>query len=157
MASETATGVERPTGSIWLGGALAGIVGGAVFGAMMHMMMTEIMEMAIPGMYGLEPGLTVGWLLHLFHSAVFGLVYVAIAQVGVLREYAHRVTTGTGVGIGYGAVIWLVAATFVMPFWVGAMTPMAPPVPDVNPMSLVGHVVYGAILGALYPVLAEAL
>jgi hypothetical protein len=30
------------------------------------------------------------------------------------------------------------------------MGPMNPPVPDVNPMSAVGHVVYGAILGGVY-------
>jgi len=27
---------------------------------------------------------------------------------------------------------------------------MNPPVPDVNPMSLVGHIVYGGLLGVLY-------
>ena len=38
-------------------------------------------------------------------------------------------------------LIWLSAVGF----------PMAPPLPNFNPMSLVGHVVYGVILGAVYP------
>jgi hypothetical protein len=39
-----------------------------------------------------------------------------------------------------------------MPIWVGAVLPMNPPVPNINPMSLVGHVVYGGLLGLLYSV-----
>ena len=42
-----------------------------------------------------------------------------------------------------------------MPIWIGAVLPMTPPVPNVNPMSLVGHVVYGGVLGLLYATFTE--
>ncbi|QLG63217.1 histidine kinase [Halorarum salinum] len=156
MASETVTDVERRgiTGHGWVSAALAGIVGGIAFGAMMQLMMPDVLEMAIPSLYGLGPGLAVGWLVHLFHSAAFGLVYAAIVRLDALAAYANRVTTGAGLGVAYGVLVWLFAASVVMPLWVGAVLPMNPPVPDFNPASLVGHAVFGVLLGALYPLLA---
>lgn len=154
MASETATGVRQDTENYWFSGAIGGLVGGVVFGALMQMQMPMIMETAIPAMYGLE-GLTSGWVLHLFHSVVFGLLYAAVARTDAIAPYAGRVATGAGVGVAYGLVVWVVAASVVMPAWVGAMTPMSPPVPDFNPMSAVGHAVFGIVLGALYAALGD--
>lgn len=157
--AKTVTDVERTkaTRSVWVGAALAGIVGGLVFGAMMQLMMRDVLEVAIPGLYGLGPGLALGWIIHLFHSAVIGLIYAAVVQLDALAEYANRVTAGGGLGIVYGVIVWVIAASIVMPLWVGVMLPMDPPVPDFNPTSLVGHAVYGAILGVLYPVIANRL
>lgn len=156
MAStETVIRVEQPrmTKSVWAGAAVAGIAGGIIFGMMMQMMMRDVLEVAIPGLFGLGPSLALGWGIHLFNSAVFGLAYAAVVQLDPLAEYAERVTTGAGLGLGYGVIIWVVAASIIMPLWVGAMLPMNPPVPDFNLTSLVGHAVYGLILGALYPLL----
>jgi len=116
----------------------------------MHLMLPTILRMAIPGMYGPGPGLLLGWTIHLFHSVVFGLLYVAIVRRGRLAEYAIATPTGTALGVGYGVIVRVIVASIVMPAWVGAMLPLTPPVPDFNRESLAGHVVYGAILGALY-------
>ncbi len=41
-----------------------------------------------------------------------------------------------------------------MPVWLSAVgSPANPPLPNVNVMSLVGHVVYGAVLGVVYAAL----
>jgi len=149
MSTETATTTTSTATELgdWKAGVAGGLAGGLIFGVMMAMMMPMIMEMAIPGMYGLE-GPLAGWFLHLSHSAILGVGFAAIAGLVLSRDASLLKTIG--LGVVYGAVIWAILATFVMPAWVGAMTPMAPPVPDVNPMSLVGHVVYGATLGSVY-------
>lgn len=151
--TESVTDAEQAeaTRNVWLSGIVVGIAGGIVFGVLMQMMMPDILEMAIPGMYALSPSFALGWLIHLFHSAVFGLIYAGIVQFDALAEYATRVSTGGGLGIAYGVIVWVIAASIVMPLWVGVMLPVNPPVPDFNPMSLVGHAVYGVILGTLYP------
>ncbi len=134
-----------------LHGAVGGLVGGIVFGVMMQMQMPMIMEGAIPGMYGLGESLAAGWILHLIHSVIFGLVYVAIARFEPIRSYATSMTSGVALGIGYGLVIWVIAASIIMPAWVGAMMPMMdPPVPDFVPESALGHAVFGLLLGAYY-------
>lgn len=154
MATETSTAnATKTVGSTWKAGAIGGIAGGLVFGVMMTMMMPEIMAGAIPGMYGFGESPAAGWVLHLFHSVVLGVVFAAI--VAAKPDIAASTGKSLGTSVAYGVVLWVVLATFVMPAWVGAMTPMAPPVPNVNPMSLVGHVVYGAVLGAVFPALTE--
>lgn len=107
--------------------------------------------MAIPALWGLQGG-TVGWVIHMANSAVFGVVFAALLTVPGLRRYADSVPTSAGLGAVYGVVLWIVAAGFVMPIWLSAVGfPMAPPIPNFDPMSMVGHVVFGVILGAVYP------
>lgn len=148
--TETAasTAAETTPGN-WKAGVVGGLAGGLVFGAMMTMMMPNIMETAIPVMYGIEgPAGAIGWVIHMVHAAILGVVFAAIVGVAGLTGASGQKQVGAG--IAYGLVVWVVLATFVMPAWVGAMGPMNPPVPDVNPMSAVGHIVYGAILGGVY-------
>jgi hypothetical protein len=148
--SETTVETETGTGS-WIGGVVAGLVGGAVMGVMLTMMMTPVIEMAIPALWGLQGG-TAGWVIHMANSAVFGIVFAALLTLPGLRKYAGSISTSAVLGAVYGVVLWIVAAGVVMPIWLSAVGfPMAPPLPNFNPMSMVGHVVFGVILGAVYP------
>lgn len=153
MASETATheraSTESPTAfAPWQAGLVGGLAGGLVFGAMMSAMMTPVMEMAIPAMYGIEgPAGLAGWVIHMSNSAVLGVVF------GALAGRADLTGTGrtAGAGLVYGAVLWAVLAATVMPIWLGTVGfPGTPPLPNLNPLSLVGHLVYGLVLGVVY-------
>ncbi|MWV39091.1 DUF6789 family protein [Natrialba sp. INN-245] len=158
MASGTATPTDTRTQTglePWQAGLAGGLAGGLTFGVMMTMQMEMIVEMAIPGMYGLGPSLAVGWAIHMFHSVVLGVVFALVLQTtGVGDRLGSNLTIAVA-GLAYGVVLWVVLASFVMPAWVGAMTEMAPPVPDWNGQSLMGHAVYGVILGLLYALLAR--
>jgi hypothetical protein len=153
MASETATTVERPAEQFaWKGGALAGLVGGVLMGAMLTVQMTPVIEVAIPSMYGLE-GLAAGWVANLFHSVVLGVVFAAIA--GALGS-DDSVGRSAGLGVGYGVVLWVLLAAIVMPIWLGAVgSPANPPLPNFDPQSLVGHAVYGLVVGGVFPYVRE--
>lgn len=149
MAVERPVEVELGTGrDHWIASAAAGIIAAIVFGVLAMLMMPEMMGM-IGAMYGMEGNVIVGWLAHLFHGAVFGLIYAAIASMERFEDLASRVSHGAGLGAVYGVVVWMVAAAIVMPIWLG-MTAM---VPNFDPISLVGHIVYGVVLGAAYPLL----
>ncbi|MEY7850815.1 histidine kinase [Natrarchaeobius sp. A-rgal3] len=153
MASEAATQTETGIGvklAAWQAGLVGGIVGGVVFGIMMTMQMPMIIESAIPGMYGLGPeALAVGWVIHLGHSAVLGIVFAVLVGMDGVRDRLDSPLKIGVAGLVYGVVLWVILASFVMPAWVGAMTGMAPPVPDWNVESLMGHAVYGVILGVV--------
>lgn len=158
MASETATSTDTPTATeitFWQAGLVGGIGGGLIFGVMMTTQMGMIIEMAIPGMYGLGPSLAIGWAIHMFHSAVLGVVFAFIANATGLGERLDSAPAIAGVGLVYGIVLWIILASFVMPAWVGTMTEMAPPVPDWNIQSLMGHAVYGVVAGAIYAALVR--
>ncbi len=158
MASETATPTEtrtQPRFEPWQAGLAGGLAGGLAFGVLMMMAMGMVIEMAIPGMYGLGPSLALGWAIHMFHSVALGVVFaLVLQQTGLENRLGSNVAIAVA-GLAYGLVLWLVLASFVMPAWVGAMTEMAPPVPDWSGASLLGHAVYGVILGLLYALLAR--
>lgn len=149
---ERGTGTPTATNT-WVAGGISGLIAGVVMGAMLQTMMTPVITTAIPALYGAN-GLVAGWVAHLFHSVVFGLIFAAaVVAVPSLSAYADRVPTSAGLGIAYGVLVWIVAAAIVMPIWLSAVGfPGAPPLPNVNPMSLVGHVVFGVVLGGLFPV-----
>ncbi len=156
MATETATATDVSTdGGDWKAGVAGGLAGGLVFGAMMSMMTPGVLEMGIPAMYGIEgPAGGIGWVIHMFHAAVIGLGFAAIASLK--PDLSHSTGTSLGVGAGYGLLVWIALAVIVMPIWLGAVGfPGAPPLPNIGVESLVGHVVYGAVLGAAYPFVAE--
>lgn len=155
MASETGTeaGVEAGTGASvdWTAGVVASLVAGAVMGVMLTMQMRPTIAGGIPALWGLA-GLTSGWIVHLVNSAVFGLAFAAVAAQPSVRDYVDSVGSSLATGVGYGVVLWVVGAVIVMPIWLGAVGfPKAPAVPNVGMQSLVGHVVYGAVLGVVYP------
>lgn len=121
-------------------------------GVMLTVMMTPVIASGIPALWGLE-GLAAGWVIHLFNSAVLGVAFAVLAgAVGVETDLPRS----AGLGIAYGVVLWVVLAAIVMPIWLGAVGfPGTPPLPNFNPLSFVGHLVYGVVLGAAYPSLAD--
>ncbi|MGB9957006.1 DUF6789 family protein [Haloferax prahovense] len=152
MASETATTRhESTTTASWRTGVAAGSLAAVVMGAMMVVQMRPVLEVAIPSMYGLMGG-AAGFAIHVAHGAVLGVAFAGL--VSALDFDLSSSLRSLGAGVGYGVVLWAVLAVLVMPVWLGAVgSPANPPLPNVNVTSLVGHVVYGAVLGATYPAL----
>lgn len=152
MATDAET-VEIPelgTGRMhWGAGGLAGVLAGVLFGG--GVMDPAAMMPTVAALYGADNAI-VGWGAHLIHSLVFGLIFVAIVALPAISRYADRPVRGAITGGVYGIAVWAVAAVVVMPLWIGMVTAASPPVPNFNWLSLVGHVAYGVVLGAFYPV-----
>jgi uncharacterized membrane protein YagU involved in acid resistance len=131
---------------------LAGIAGGAAMAAVMLAMgATDVLGGAIPGLYGLAPQANpgLGLVVHVSHGAVLGVGFAALARAVDVHTPARTALTGLLYGIG----LWVVAATLVMPVWLGAVGfPAAPPFPNFAPPSLLWHAVYGAALGVAFAV-----
>ena len=118
-------------------GIAGGLVGGVVFGLMMQLM-------GMLGMVGMLVGsesLAVAWGVHLAISAAIG------AGFGLVL--APRVTgpaTGLGLGAAYGLVWWVLGPLLLMPLAMGM------PLLSVDAtawQSLLGHLVFGLVLGAV--------
>jgi hypothetical protein len=148
MATETTTRTtESNANSAWKAGVLAGSVGAVVMGAMMVMQMRPVIEVAIPSMYGLSGG-AAGFAVHVAHGAVLGVGFAAVAS----RRTDLSLPQSLGYGVGYGLLLWVVLAAFVMPVWLSAVgSPANPPLPNVSVTSLLGHVVFGGVVGLAYP------
>lgn len=130
---------------------VAGLLGGVVFGLMMQVMTAPTPEggrMPVIAMVGLmvgSPTIGAGWLYHLFNSAVIGALFGWL-----LGDRVQGYASALGWGAVYGFAWWIIGGLTLMPILLGmpAFAPlMMPPMRMVAMGSLVGHVIYGAIMG----------
>lgn len=117
-------------------------------GLLISMMRPALLTAAIPAMYGLS-GAVAGWIVHLSHSAILGVVFA-----GALGALGYEDSLGGAVALGlvYGAALWFALAVLAFPVWLQAVDfPKAPAFPNWNLQVLVPHLLYGLSLGAAYP------
>jgi len=135
-------------------GIVGGLAAGVVFGMMMQMMTAPTPDggqMPIINMVGMivgSPTAAAGWLYHLFNSAVIGAIFV-----WALGARSTAYGPALAWGAAYGAAWWSLGGLILMPVFLG-MPPFAPlMMPEMRMVamgSLVGHLIYGLILGAVY-------
>ena len=140
-------------------GIAAGLAGGVIFGIVMQMMNAptpqggQMPMMAMVAMVVRSDSPLVGWLYHLFNSAIIGAIYGWL-----LGGRAQSFMGGLGWGAVYGFVWWILGALILMPVFLG-MPPFAPllmePMRPVAIGSLVGHFIYGIILGVAFVMLKQ--
>ncbi len=133
-------------------GAFAGLMSGVIFGIMMHMMTAQTPDgMKVPTMVMVaqvvgSSSLLVGWIYHLFNSAVIGAIFGRLLGARAVDQMDHAVLLGAG----YGVLWWVVGAMVLMPLALG-MPAFAPlqmkPMQPVATGSLMGHILYGTLLG----------
>jgi len=138
-------------------GIVGGLVAGLVFGIMMQMMTAPTPEgelvpmMAMVAMILGSESLAVGWIYHLFNSAVIGAIFG-----GLFGGLVHGYGGAFGWGALYGFIWWILGGLVLMPVFLG-MQPFAPlMMEEMRPVamgSLMGHLVYGLILGGGYATL----
>ncbi len=122
-------------------GALAGIAGGIVFGALMAMMGMLPMIARLAG----SSSSAVGMLLHLVISAVIGAGFALLLG---------RFLTGMGqslvAGIIYGMFWWFLGPLTLMPLMMEMGTQWNTAAMAKQMPSLMGHMIYGAVLGLTF-------
>ncbi len=128
-------------------GVIGGLVGGMVFGMMMAMMGMLPMVGKLVGV----PNALAGWVVHLGISAAIGASFAVIFGRSVIS-----IGGGLVRGALYGSVWWVLGPLTLMPLMLGmglganwnlaAATNFLP--------SLMGHMIFGAVLGASYARLA---
>lgn len=135
-------------GSHLRNGIAGGLAGGAIFGAMMGMM--GMLPM-IGGMVGV-PSAAAGFAVHMMISAGIGAAF-GLAAGDRLRGLGAT----AGAGAAYGTVWWLLGPLTLMPLFLGmglgaawSLDAAAQALP-----SLMGHLIFGAVLGLAYAALGR--
>ena len=133
---------------------IGGVIAGVVFGTMMLMMSAptpdggEMSMIAMVGMIVGSPTVIAGWLYHLFNSAVIGGLFGWL-----LGSRVWGYGSGLGWGAAYGFGWWILGGLILMPVMLG-MSPFAPlTMAGMQPVamgSLMGHLIFGLILGGLF-------
>ncbi len=142
-------------------GIVSGLVGGVVFGIMMQMMNAPTPEggqmpmMAMVAKVVRSDSMAAGWLYHLFNSAVIGAIFGWL-----LGGRSQNFVAGLGWGAVYGFAWWILGGLILMPLFLG-MPAFAPlQMEAMRPVamgSLVGHLIYGIILGGGFALLKRGI
>ncbi|MGH3713182.1 MAG: DUF6789 family protein [Micromonosporaceae bacterium] len=138
MTSAHASPITAALPTRLVAGVVGGLTGGVIFGILMQMMGMMPMVAMLVG----SKAVAVGWLVHLFNSALFGAIYAVL-----FGTWADRLGPGAGLGLVYGVIWWILGALLIMPLWLGMAAF------QFNTMawqSLMGHLLYGLALGVVY-------
>ncbi|MGH3462557.1 MAG: DUF6789 family protein [Kribbellaceae bacterium] len=148
-SADTATGLRALPKNLVVGAA-AGVVAGIPLGIIMQVrdadpkMMPGVQMIEQVGDLISDPSTGLGWLIHLFNSALFGVVFVLLFSRWLTRRGPAMM-----LGLLYGVAWWVVGALWIMPAWLG-MDEMVFEIGANQWWSLVGHLIYGLLLAALY-------
>ena len=120
------------------GGLFGGVMGGIVFGIMMSLMGMMPLIASLVG----SQSLAVGWLVHLAISVFIGLTFAWL-----LGDRSTSYGPGLLWGALYGIIWWVLGPLLIMPAMMGMPLLMFN---SITLMSLLGHVIYGVVLGSAY-------
>lgn len=135
-----------------VGGATGGFVAAIAMGVTFMVLEPAILGEFVPGLYGFEGSLAVGWIAHLVHGVAFGLVFAVVMDDPSLVQVSDYVWKTVIAGVVFGLVLAVVGMGVVMPMWSQAVgLSLVLEIPYVTLPLLVGHVVFGAVLGAVFP------
>jgi hypothetical protein len=132
-------------------GVVAGLIAGVVFGLIMQFSTmpapggTEVSSMMMVAKVVRSESIVVGWIYHLFNSAVIGGLF------GWLLG-AKLQSAGSGLfwGAAWGVVWWILGGLILMPVLLGMRAFESLRTPGMGSValgSLVGHLVFGLVLG----------
>lgn len=145
ISSSAQGNLSSRVGSAVPAGIVGGLAGGVVFGIMMQMMGMIPMVAMLVG----SESVVVGWIVHLGIAAFIGVTFALLVGGRAIKPGIAAV-----LGLGYGVVWWVLGPLLIMPARLGMPTLMFN---DMTTQSLIGHLVYGAILGITYAVVRPRL
>lgn len=154
-------------GNWLLGGAIGGAIGSLTFGLLLWLVDPAIITEAVPAVYGLEPIGTAGWIFHLVHGLVLGVVFgFLVTREPVLGTLTADVETGFLAAMGpgvrvvlagfvYGLALWTILPLIAAPLLASIAGGEGSEFPAFAIEGLLGHVLYGLVLGALFALLTD--
>ncbi|HUY75692.1 MAG TPA: DUF6789 family protein [Ktedonobacterales bacterium] len=155
----TANAAAVSWGAIIGWGAIAGLVGGIIM-AMFMMIVTALTGMGfLAPLYGIAATFNPSWamtkgfdlapilvglMLHMVNAAVFGLIFTVLAR----RLFPRALTLPAAVvtGMVWGLIVLVVNQFAVLPL---VDTPLATATGSIFGWWLVGHLMYGVVLGVI--------
>ncbi|WP_152041309.1 histidine kinase [Salinigranum salinum] len=136
------------SGVSWRTGGLAGFVATVVMGLVIGVMDLATLRVAIAGLYGFEGSLVAGWVAHLAHGTLFGVVFAGVLADPGLYRVSEWLWKTVVAGVVFGLVLAVAGAGIVLPIWLGAVgVDVGASIPFVTVPSLLWHTLYGVVLG----------
>lgn len=121
-------------------------------GALITAMNLPTLQLAITGLYGQSRYLAAGWFAHLVHGTLFGMIFALVLSDPGLYSVTDWYWKTILAGAVYGMMLAITGAGIIIPIWLGfAGFPTPPSIPNVTVPMLVWHLIYGLVLGGIFP------
>lgn len=131
--------VKSPERRLVQAGTTGGIVGGICFGLLLAGLGTLPLIAELVG----SSSVVIGFIVHMLISALFGALF------GLFLELTRTpLSRAISYGFFYGLFWWVAGALTLMPILLGVGPNYARAFSQASVMSLLGHIVYGVVLGA---------
>lgn len=161
-APEGAEEVPEPTESVaallddvdWRVGAASGAIATVTMGIAISLTDVEMFA-TIAGLYGQAGHFVAGWLAHIVHGTIFGVIFAVALADPTLEDVPASHRRSIVAGVAFGLVLTVVGAGIILPIWALAVGLEGPAIPYVTAASFVWHLVYGVVLGAVFATLAD--
>jgi len=148
----------------WDAGALGGLVAGVAMGVVLHGALG--LMPTIGALVGVETALA-GWAVHLFNSAAFGALFVAVFDRGFFDELRADVGGCLSLGVVHSALLGVITGGLLLPTAIALEGATSLPVPTLPVPGLtasfefgaviaVAHLIYGLVLGRVFAALTLA-
>lgn len=125
-------------GKLITGGIVGGVAGGIAFGILMAMMGMLPVIASLAGSDSPLVGFGIHMLISAFIGATFGVIF---------GPFSRTFQTGLVWGLVYGAVWWVLGPMVIMPTMMGMPMQFGAALTTPMLMSLMGHLIYGAVTG----------
>ncbi|SFR31000.1 MULTISPECIES: hypothetical protein [Halorubrum] len=157
--SDRSEGSESPApGRRWRAGAVGGLVAGAAMGAVLHFGLG--LMSTIGALIGVETVLA-GWAVHLFNSALFGGLFVAVFDRPFFADLRGDVGGCLSLGVAHSALLGVITGGLLLPAAIAIEGATSLPVPTLPVPGLtasfefgaviaVAHLLYGLVLGRVF-------
>lgn len=134
---------------LWKEGVAAGLLAAVASAIAITLLDAGVLAEDVAGLYGLEGSLVAGWIAHLVHGTVFGLIF-AVVLTDPMLSAARKTTVRTVVAaLVFGLVLAVAGAGVLMPMWLEAVGVASEgTIPRISLALTVWHGIYGLVLGA---------
>jgi hypothetical protein len=137
----------------WRAGAVSGFVATVVMGVAITVGDLAVLREAIAGLYAFEGNLVAGWVAHLVHGTLFGVVFAVVLSDPSLYRVSEWAWKTVLAGVVYALILALAGAGMIMPIWLRLVGFGSPPTfPNVSAALVGWHLLYGVVLGGAYVV-----
>lgn len=162
-----------PTGKEIKSAVLASIIAGALLGVILQLGVSGELIKAEAALYITDPSTIAGWVAHILHSAVFGVIYAGVvtgyvdqymnmvlgitqrseaaanAFVPLINWFGMATVVTAAMGLIFGVLVWIIFAVSLVPIIVGNPSY---PFPYIDGISFIAYLFYGVGLGGVYGV-----
>ncbi|OYR46079.1 MULTISPECIES: hypothetical protein [unclassified Halorubrum] len=148
----------------WGAGALGGLVAGVAMGVVLHGALG--LMPTIGALVGVETALG-GWAVHLFNSALFGALFVAVFDRSFFDDLRADVGGCLSLGVVHSALLGVITGGLLLPTAIALEGATSLPVPtlpfpgltasfEFGAVIAVAHLIYGLVLGRVFAALTLA-